>query len=61
MWGEKKPNFVTLECFDCRWEGGEVGRIRKVGGWWGWQCGKGERVVSLRRCGKGGGWEGWGG
>ena len=30
--GERKP-VVIFECFDCRWEGGEVASVRKVGGW----------------------------
>ena len=24
--------FFFLECFNCRWEGGKVGKVRKVGG-----------------------------
>ena len=28
--GTKKANVVIFDCFNCRWEGGEVG---KVGGW----------------------------
>ena len=53
MWGERRPNVFILECFNCsgrvarweRWEGGEVGKMRKVGGWWSWEGGKGDRVV----------------
>ena len=30
MWGQRRPNVVILECFNCRWEGGEVGKVGKV-------------------------------
>ena len=26
---DRKPSFVILECFCCRWEGGEAGRQEK--------------------------------
>ena len=44
MWGERRPNIVFFwggggrgGCFNCRWEGGEVGKaikiVGKVAGW----------------------------
>ena len=30
---ERRPSVVILECFNCRWEDGEVGKVAKVGGW----------------------------
>ena len=43
MWGERRPNDVILECFNCMWEvvrlrrwerleDGKVGNLGKVGG-----------------------------
>ena len=32
MWGARGPNVVILECFNYRWEGGQVGKVRKMGG-----------------------------
>ena len=29
MWGKRGPNIFILE-FNCRWEGGEVGKVGKV-------------------------------
>ena len=39
MWGQRRPNVVILEYFNCRWEGGEVGKVGKVGGWCVWEVG----------------------
>ena len=36
----KRPNVVILECFICRWEGGEVGRWKR---WEGNEVGRCER------------------
>ena len=44
MWEHRRPNAVILECLNCRWEGGEVGKVGKVRGWCGWEGG---RVVVL--------------
>ena len=34
---DRKPSFVILECFCCRWEGGEAGRQEK---WEGGEVGR---------------------
>ena len=44
--GERRPNVIILECFNCRWEGGEFGKVGKLGVWWSWG-GKGGKLVRL--------------
>ena len=50
--GRERTNVFILECLGGTvvklwrqesWEGGEVGKVRKVGGWWSWKGGKGDR------------------
>ena len=31
--GERRPSVAILQCYHCRWEGGEVGKVGKMGGW----------------------------
>ena len=46
MWGEKRPDVFILECFNYRWEGDEVEKVRE---WWGCEGEKGRRLVKVEK------------